>query len=115
MTVGATATAAGGLGIAFRAAGLGFVGHSAAALVVGVVLQAIAFHLAGRGRRDAFTGVRAPAIRSRPPRTSPDAPAASRSQPTPAPASHGERVRVAAHIVAPMALPPGSNATTTPA
>lgn len=113
MTVGAAATAAGGLGIAFRAAGLGFVGHSAAALVVGVVLQAIAFRLAGRGRRDAFTGVRAPVTRPRQNQTAPSAPSAPRSQPAPPP--RPERVRVAAHIVAPMALPPGSNATTNPA
>lgn len=59
IVLGATATAVGGLGVGFRAAGLGYLGQSLAALVLGVaMLLTIGLKIAAAARRSVFDSVR---------------------------------------------------------
>lgn len=51
VTGGLLATAGGGIGVAFRAAGFGYLGQSVLALVAGMVLIRVGLRLAADGRR----------------------------------------------------------------
>ena len=91
ISLGAAATAAGGLGVGFRAAGLGYLGHSLFALVVGVVLLSLGLRIAAASRRSMMTPVR----------LTPSLVATTPFRPTP------ERIRVHAWSVPHLELPPG--------
>lgn len=56
--VGASCTAIGGLGVGFRAAGLGYLGQSLLALVAGMALLAVGLRVAAHTRRSTFDSLR---------------------------------------------------------
>lgn len=91
ISLGATSTAIGGLGVGFRAAGLGYLGQSLLALVVGVFMLSIGLRLAASARRAVFRPARVTPVRVR---------AVYSTEPTPA------RVRVPAWTSPQLALPP---------
>lgn len=61
--VGATGTAIGGLGVGFRAAGIGYLGQSLLALVIGVGLLSVGLGVAAKARRSEFESARLTPIR----------------------------------------------------
>ncbi|MFN8052527.1 MAG: hypothetical protein U0Q22_13865 [Acidimicrobiales bacterium] len=87
--LGASCTVLGGLGVGFRAAGLGYLGQSLASLAVGVVMLFVGLHIAANVRRSLLTELRFTPIRA-----------------TYAPEQPAGRVRVHAWTTAPLELGP---------
>lgn len=61
--LGAATTAIGGLGVGFRAAGLGYLGQSLLALTIGVVMLTVGLRVAANDRRATFATLRHTPIR----------------------------------------------------
>ena len=104
--LGVPATAIGGLGVSFRAAGLGYLGQSLTALTFGLLLSYGGLKLAARSRESVFAEARAAIPRHRSAPAAPPSPAYRLYRDSddygPAPA----RVRVHAWNGPRLALPP---------
>jgi hypothetical protein len=95
ISVGAAFTLVGGLGVGFRAAGLGYLGQSLVALTLGIGMLWIGLRVAAAARRAIFESVRTTPMRAHTVYTT--------AAPQPA------RVRVSAWTSPQLALPPASS------